>query len=80
MAAHRSLAVTALYAHASDEARRAAADRLEIRVGTKAAPKLFDTGIDTAAIDDTANAAEQRVGHLGVEPRANGLRIHCSTN
>jgi integrase len=38
MAAHRSLPVTALYAHASDEARRAAAQRLEIRVGTKAAP------------------------------------------
>jgi integrase len=30
MAAHRSLAVTALYAHASDEARRLAAGRVEI--------------------------------------------------
>lgn len=31
MAAHRSLAVTAIYAHSSDEARRAAADRVQIR-------------------------------------------------
>lgn len=30
MAAHRSIAVTALYAHSSDEARRAAAGRVEI--------------------------------------------------
>jgi integrase len=30
MAAHRSLAVTALYAHSSDEARRAAASRVQI--------------------------------------------------
>lgn len=37
MAAHRSLAVTALYAHSSDEARRAAAKRVEIAVG--AAPE-----------------------------------------
>ncbi len=36
MAAHRSLAVTALYAHSSDEARRAAAKRVEIEVGTDA--------------------------------------------
>lgn len=34
MAAHRSLAVTALYAHSSDEARRAAANRVEIEVGS----------------------------------------------
>jgi integrase len=33
MAAHRSLAVTALYAHASDEARRLTAKRVEIEVG-----------------------------------------------
>lgn len=32
MAAHRSLAVTALYSHATDEARRAAAGRVEIEV------------------------------------------------
>jgi integrase len=38
MAAHRSLAVTALYAHSSDEARRAAADRLEISVTPEPAP------------------------------------------
>lgn len=30
MAAHRSLAVTSMYSHSSDEARRAAADRLQI--------------------------------------------------
>lgn len=38
MAAHRSLAVTALYAHSSDEARRAAADRLEISVTPEPIP------------------------------------------
>ena len=32
MAAHRSLSVTALYAHGSDEARKAAASRVEIEV------------------------------------------------
>ncbi len=32
MAAHRSLAVTSLYSHSSDEARRAAADRVQIGV------------------------------------------------
>ena len=32
MAAHRSLAVTSLYAHSSDEARRAAADRVQIGI------------------------------------------------
>lgn len=33
MAAHRSLAVTSLYSHSSDEARKAAADRVQIRPG-----------------------------------------------
>ena len=36
MAAHRSLAVTALYSHATDEARRAAASRVQI--GVKGVP------------------------------------------
>jgi integrase len=84
LAAHRSLTVTALYAHASDEARRAAAQRLQIRVGAKAAPRAslerIDTGFDTGAAAQNGNCAEQLVGHLGVEPRANGLRIHCSTS
>ena len=30
MAAHRSLAVTSLYSHSSDEARKAAADRVQV--------------------------------------------------
>lgn len=29
---------------------------------------------------EAANTAELLVGHLGFEPRANGLRIHCSTS
>ena len=32
MAAHRSLSVTALYAHSTDEARRAASQRVQIAV------------------------------------------------
>ncbi len=46
MAAHRSLAVTALYAHSSDEARRAAADRLEISATPEPTPP---TPVETPA-------------------------------
>jgi hypothetical protein len=84
MAAHRPLIVTALYAHASDEARRAAAQRLQIRVGKTVDPRAtgaqIDTRIDTKLGAIPRNLAESEVGHLGVEPRANGLRIHCSTS
>jgi hypothetical protein len=84
MAAHRSLAVTALYAHHTDEARRAAAQRVQIHVGAKADPvqtvDRFDTRIDTKLEARSRKAAESVVGHLGFEPRANGLRIHCSTS
>ena len=99
MAAHRSLAVTALYAHHTDEARRAAAQRVQISVGAKAAPSIstasepsadadapvrtaerFDTRTDTKLNVRAPESAESVVGHLGFEPRANGLRIHCSTS
>jgi hypothetical protein len=94
MAAHRSLAVTALYAHHTDEARRAAAQRVQISVGAKAeaaadsgasdqpvrAPAAhqtddrFDTNSDTKLNAASRNFARSLVGHLGFEPRANGLR------
>jgi integrase len=87
MAAHRSLMVTALYAHHTDEARRAAARRVQITVGEKAEPApatgTIDTRIDTKRKTQTrgpALSSEKRVGHPGLEPGANGLRIHCSTN
>jgi hypothetical protein len=43
MAAHRSLSVTALYAHSTDEARRAASQRVQIAV----LPARRDTNGDT---------------------------------
>jgi len=87
MAAHRSLTVTALYAHHTDEARRAAAERVQITVGEKAqrdaATGTFDTRIDTKRKTPGTKpgvSSAKPVGHEGFEPSANGLRIHCSTN
>ena len=96
MAAHRSLAVTDLYAHHTNEARMAAAARVEIRPFEQRArnrgeePDPIDTRFDTKPPSGGQNSNLKRqkprknaallVGHLGLEPRANGLRIHCSTN
>ena len=90
LAAHASVVTSQLYAHSSDEARRAAVERLVIR------PELAqferrDTDRDTTAAvgpeDGKAKAPEtvrsrglSRLGHPGLEPGANGLRVHCSTN
>jgi hypothetical protein len=88
MAAHRSLTVTALYAHHTDEARRAAADRVQITVGEKAEPSAatgtFDTRVDTkrktsgsgpsVSVGTRARRRRALVGHEGLEPSANGLR------
>jgi integrase len=84
MAAHRSLTVTALYAHQTDEARRAAADRLQIEVAAKplvsANLEKIGTRFGTKKVAAPRKYAESIVGQEGFEPSANGLRIHCSTN
>ena len=48
MAAHRSLSVTALYAHSTDEARRAASQRVQIAV----LPARRDTNVTQAEIQN----------------------------
>ena len=70
-----------------DEARRAAAGRVQIFVGTTAPAAThalrgdavdtgIDTGIDTGLQSASPKCAKGLVGHLGFEPRANGLRKH----
>jgi len=58
-----------------------AAQRVQITVGETAEPSVatgtFDTRIGTkrkTPADEAGVSAEQVVGHLGIEPRANGLR------
>jgi hypothetical protein len=79
---HKSSAMIARY-------RRVARTFEEINAGDftpldEAIPELSigprmgrETSTDSADLQDLAG---KLVGHLGVEPRANGLRIHCSTN
>ncbi len=82
MAAHGSLAVTALYAHSTDEARQKAAKRVQV-AGPALKPvqsgPTFDTKRKTPGTRPGVSAGKM-VGHEGLEPSANGLRIHCSTN
>ncbi len=91
LAAHASVVTTQLYAHPTDEARRAAVDRVKITASAQALPRR-DTSRDTkrgsaGARRETpreANSAgsldSDTMGHPGLEPGANGLRVHCSTN
>jgi len=88
---HSSILVTQLYAHTDDAARRAAVRRvmvdsnLEVTplgevvpdLGTKWAPRRRTKMVRAG---NPAESEGNLVGHLGLEPRANGLRIHCSTN
>ena len=37
-------------------------------------------GLDEAEKQKALKTGPSTVGHLGLEPRANGLRVHCSTN
>ena len=88
---HSSILVTQLYAHTDDAARRAAVRRvmvdsnLEVSpvgevvpdLGTKWSPRRRTKSVRAGKVPETKGNS---VGHLGLEPRANGLRIHCSTN
>ena len=80
LAAHRTLAVTALYAHGTDEARRAAVNRVQIGVGSKdTAPSIL-----TPKLTPKENAGRvTRRNHLprdGVEPPTRGFSVPCSTD
>ena len=83
LAGHASIATTQLYAHSTDEARRAAVERVQIRAALGPVPdppkRPRDTKRDTKENPANAKSAESLVGHPGLEPGANGLRIHCST-
>ena len=76
MAAHRSLSVTALYAHSTDEARRAASQRVQIAV----LPARRDTNGDTKPKFKTRKRAKSLVPRDGIEPPTRGFSIPCSTN
>ncbi len=86
---HSSIHVTALYAHAQDAAKRAAVASVAVDADLPVPPNA------TRRATKRRNAARTRkpaggkpagsrsvtpVGHIGLEPIANGLRIHCSTD
>jgi len=83
LAGHASIATTQLYAHSSNEARRAAMDRVQVPAALGPVPdppkRPRDTNRDTRRNPANAKSAGSLVGHPGLEPGANGLRIHCST-
>ena len=90
LAAHRHLATTALYAHSTDEARRAAMKRVEVQVtGLDAAAfrRARDTGRDTGGGNTSGRKRKSpgkteacAVPRAGIEPATRGFSIPCSTN
>ena len=78
LAGHTSIATTQLYAHSSDEARRAAMDRVQVPAALGPVPeppeRPRDTSRDTKRNPANAKSAGSLVGHPGLEPGANGLR------
>jgi len=84
MAAHRSLVVTGLYAHGTDEARRAAASRVQIAVPA-VTPKLHlvSPAVSPREKPQGANPAaslDSQVPRDGIEPPTRGFSVPCSTN
>jgi len=83
LAGHASIATTQLYAHSTNEARRAAMNRVQVPAPFGSIPdppkRPRDTNRDTKRNPANAKSAGSLVGHPGLEPGANGLRIHCST-
>jgi len=87
---HSSINVTALYAHARDDAKVAAVARVRAPArlvavppsAPKRAPKTPKkrNPRDRGEPEGPEIAGDSVVGHEGLEPSANGLRIHCSTN
>jgi integrase len=87
MAAHRSLAVTALYSHATDEARRAAAGRVQIGVapsaeGAVVPPNVPPSGRSAIGRKRKSPLKQEAFGVPGggIEPPTRGFSIPCSTN
>ena len=83
MAAHRSLAVTALYSHGTDEARRAAAGRVQIGVTVDplaaVLPPNLPPRVKIAAAKKARNPkktkGEVAVPRDGIEPPTRGFSI-----
>jgi len=80
LAAHRSLAVTALYSHATDEARRAAASRVQIGVKggpfSRAMPPNVPPSASTSPRRKTKSrvqTAAYEVPRDGIEPPTRGF-------
>ncbi len=74
-AALRNLLATAL-GIASESAAASAADVQQTDADRADAPDESDV----AEMQKARKTGPSAVGHLGLEPRANGLRVHCSTN
>ena len=77
MAAHRSLSVTQLYAHATDEARREAANRIDIATEMPPTEQLVlkrrATSRATKPDGDKRKAAKLLVPRGGIEPPTRGF-------
>ena len=85
MAAHQSLVVTQLYAHATDEARKSAASRVLIDGGLGSAPvlpkrMLIGTQSGTQPDREASQVAGFKVPRAGIEPATRGFSIPCSTD
>ncbi len=92
LAGHTDIRTTQRYAHHTDAARRQAVDKVQIKVAAGAVVPLGSGARGTRRgtkrpgqqADGSTKAPEKpglsRLGHGGLEPPANGLRVHCSTN
>ncbi len=87
MAAHRDLVITARYAHGTDEARRSAADRVQISVTSSPDLVAVTPDVTPSASRPKGRKAKTPVNHRGflvpkggIEPPTRGFSIPCSTN
>ena len=78
VAGHKNATTTALYVHNSEAAARRAVDRRSAILDTQLDTDLGAQGGGHPSVPP--NLPQSLVGHPGLEPGANGLRIHCSTN
>jgi integrase len=82
MAAHRSVVVTGLYAHPTDEAVRAATARVSIAVPNDGTPDVTPSAAATPQRKrkSRGKSTASVVPRDGVEPPTRGFSIPCSTN